>query len=164
MPFLKDFVATGVQAELHSVIPPLTPPAWTSLVTGRSPGQHGIFDFFRKESPDSHHIRFITSQDIGAETIWSVANRHDLQVTVLNFPVMFPPPRINGYSVSGWMPWRQLRLGCHPADLYDRLKALPGFNARELAMDMKMEEKAIEGCRPDVEQAGEQRGDNHSYG
>jgi predicted AlkP superfamily phosphohydrolase/phosphomutase len=47
------------------------------------------------------------------------------------------------------MPWRQLRLGCHPAGLYDRLKMLPGFNPRELAMDMTIEEKAIEGCRQD---------------
>ena len=30
------------------------------------------------------------------------------------------------------MPWRQLRLGCHPPGLFDRLKALPGFNPREL--------------------------------
>ena len=38
MPFLKEFAATGVRADLRSVIPALTPPAWTSLTTGRSPG------------------------------------------------------------------------------------------------------------------------------
>jgi len=42
--------------------------------------------------------------------------------------------------------WRQLRLGCHPDGLFDRLKALPSFNARELALDMTHEAKAIEGC------------------
>ena len=54
-----------------SVIPALTPPAWTSLMTGRAPGHHGIFDFFRKESRDSQHIRFATSRDVACETIWS---------------------------------------------------------------------------------------------
>ena len=49
------------------------------------------------------------------------------------------------------MPWRQLRLGCHPPGLFDRLKALPGFNPREL-LDMELEIKAIEGC-PDDEYA-----------
>jgi len=44
------------------------------------------------------------------------------------------------------MPWRQLRLGCHPPGLFDRLKALPSFEPRELALDMKLEAKAIEGC------------------
>lgn len=148
MPFLKQFIASGVRAELRSVIPPLTPPAWTSLMTGRSPGHHGVFDFFLKESPDSHHIRFATSHDVRCETIWSIVSRHGMKVTSLNFPLMFPPPRINGNVVpGGWMPWRQLRLGCYPPDLYDRLKVLPGFNARELAMDMAHEEKAVEGCQ-----------------
>ena len=47
MPFLRDFIAQGVRAPLRSVIPALTPPAWTSLVTGKRPGQHGVFDFVR---------------------------------------------------------------------------------------------------------------------
>lgn len=147
MPFLKEFVESGSRAELRSVIPPLTPPAWTSLMTGRSPGHHGVFDFFRPTAPGDRNIQITTSKDIHCETIWSIASKHGLKVTSLNFPLMFPPPEINGYVVAGgWMPWRQLRLGCYPPDLYDRLKALPGFNARELAMDPALEEKSIEGC------------------
>jgi len=147
MPFLKEFVASGARAELLSVIPPLTPPAWTSLVTGRSPGQHGIFDFFQKEG-ENHYIRLTTSNDVHCETIWSNISRHGVRGTSLNFPLMLPPPAIDGNVVSGgWMTWRQLRLGCHPDGLYDRLKALPGFNPRELAMDSSHEVKAIEGCQ-----------------
>ena len=145
MPFLKEFMASGVRAELLSVIPPLTPPAWTSLVTGRSPGHHGVFDFFQKEE-GSRHIRLTTSQDMRCENIWSIVSRHGAKATTLNFPLMTPPPAINGNVLGGWMTWRQMRLGCYPDDLYDRLKALPGFNARELGMDMAHEEKAIEGC------------------
>lgn len=148
MPFLRDFVASGVRANLRTIIPPLTPPAWTSLMTGRSPGHHGIFDFFQPESADNPYLRFASSSDVAVETLWSLASRHDLKVTALNFPLMFPPKPVNGFVVpGGWMPWKQLRLACYPSDLYDRLKALPGFNARELAMDMAVEEKAIEGCR-----------------
>jgi predicted AlkP superfamily phosphohydrolase/phosphomutase len=147
MPFLKEFVASGVSGELRSVIPALTPPAWTSLTTGRSPGHHGIFDFFCKEAPDSHDIRLATARDVHAETIWSLADRHGLRTTALNFPLMFPPPRVNGVVVPGWMPWRQMRLGCHPPEVYDRLKKLPGFNAQELAMDLNPEAKALQGCR-----------------
>ena len=149
MPFLKEFAASGVSADLRSVIPALTPPAWTSLTTGRSPGHHGIFDFFCKESADSHHIRIATSRDVQAETIWSLADRHGLRTTALNFPLMFPPPAINGFVVPGWMPWRQMRLGVHPAGLFDRIKQIPGFNAQELAMDLNPEAKALQGCRED---------------
>jgi predicted AlkP superfamily phosphohydrolase/phosphomutase len=153
-PFLRDFVADGVRAPLHSVVPALTPPAWTSLMTGKRPGRHGVFDFFQKELPDSRYFRFAVSQDIRTPTIWSLASEESRRVTALNFPLMFPPPDVNGCVVpGGWMPWRQLRLGCHPPGLFDRLKSLPSFNARELAMDMALEEKALEGCA-DEEYAG----------
>src|SRR3712207_7881762 len=62
---------------------------------------------------------------------------------------MFPAPAVDGCVVpGGMMPWRQLRLGCHPPGLFDRLKALPGFNPREM-LDMELEVKAIEGCPED---------------
>ena len=150
MPFLRDFVADGVRAPLQSVVPALTPPAWTSLMTGKRPGRHGVFDFFQKEAPDSRYFRFAVSQDMRTPTIWSLASEEGRRVTALNFPLMFPPPAVNGCVVpGGWMPWRQLRLGCHPPGLFDRLKTLPSFNARELAMDMTLEEKALEGCADD---------------
>ena len=41
MPFLGELLRTGARAELLSTVPPLTPPAWTSLATGRSPGHDG---------------------------------------------------------------------------------------------------------------------------
>ncbi len=145
MPFLRSFLAEGTRAPLRTIIPPLTPPAWTSLMTGRSPGQHGVFDFFRMDSVEDRHIRFFNSNDVGVDTIWTLASSQGLRVTTVNFPAMFPPPHINGYVVPGWVPWRQLRLACWPETLLDRLKALPGFNQRELAMDIKLEEKATEG-------------------
>ncbi len=147
MPFLRHFAQRGVRAKLRSVIPALTPPAWTSLMTGKRPGQHGVFDFFQRDSVDSDFVRLADSRDIGSATIWSLASDHGKRVIALNFPVTFPAPAVDGCIVpGGWMPWRQLRLGCHPPGLFDRLRALPSFSPRELALDMALEEKAIEGC------------------
>ncbi len=146
MPRLGALLARGTRAPLRTIIPPLTPPAWTSLMTGRTPGHHGVFDFFRMESPQDRHIRFFTSHDLKSPTIFGLASQAGLRVTALNFPSMFPPPRLNGYVVPGWVPWRQLRLACWPESLMDSLRALPGFNQRELAMDIKLEEKTTEGC------------------
>jgi predicted AlkP superfamily phosphohydrolase/phosphomutase len=145
MPFLKDFSASGTRGELLSVIPPLTPPGWTSLVTGRTPGNHGIMDFFRFESPDSRYIRLQDSRDVKCETLWSIVGRQGLRATVLNFPMMTPPRPIMGNVVPGWAPWRFLRRLCFPRELFDKIKTVPGFNVRELAMDLQLEGRAIEG-------------------
>lgn len=149
MPFLGTLLKGGARASLRSVMPPLTPPAWTSLMTGKHPGQHGVFDFFQKEEPDSVYFRFASSQDVKSATIWTLAGDGGRRVISLNYPLMFPAPPVDGSVVpGGMMPWRQLRLGCHPPGLFDRLKALPSFNPREM-LDMELEVKAIEGCPED---------------
>lgn len=145
MPFLKSFLAGGARANLRTIVPALTPPAWTSLMTGRTPGHHGVFDFFRFEGEHSKHIRFFTSSDILTETIWGLVSKRGMKVSAMNFPSMYPAPQINGYVVPGWVPWRQMRLACWPKDLFDRLKAIPDVTLRELGMDIKLEEKSTEG-------------------
>ncbi len=149
MPFVGDLLKRGSRAPLRSIMPPLTPPAWTSLVTGKRPGQHGVFDFFQKEEPGSVYFAFASSQNVRSETIWTLASEQGRRIASLNFPLMFPAPPVNGAVVpGGMMPWRQLRLGCHPPGLFDRLKTLPAFNPREM-LDMELEVKAIDGCPED---------------
>ena len=146
MPFLKEFVAHGVRGVLHSTSHPLTPIAWTTLMTGRLPGNHGVFDFVRVDRHgDQPGYVLGTSADVRVETIWSIASRHGCRVTTLNFPCMFPAPSINGFVVPGFVPWTYLSRAVHPRDLYPRLKALPAFNARELALDWDVERKALQG-------------------
>ncbi len=152
MPFLKHLTVTGARAELRSVIPPVTPPSWASIMTGRSPGNHGVVDFFTFETPESRYVRFTNSSHVRCETIWSIVSRHGLTATTLNFPVMAPPRPISGCVVPGWVVWRYLRRYCYPEALYDRLKGLPGFNARELAMDLDLEQKALDGCTQDEQE------------
>ena len=146
MPFLGALRERGTSAVLRSIMPPLTPPAWTSLVTGKHPGQHGVFDFFQKEEPGSIHFTFANSQHVRSATVWSLVSEQQRRVISLNFPLMFPAPPVNGAVVpGGMMPWRQLRLGCHPPGLFQRLKQLDAFEPKEM-LDMELEVKAIDGC------------------
>ena len=52
MPFLSELYRSGARATLRSTPNPLTPPAWVSLMTGSSPGNHGVYDFIRAEELD----------------------------------------------------------------------------------------------------------------
>ena len=62
LPNLARLAGRGGYAPLRSVLPPLSPAAWTSAVTGLNPGRHGIWDFghiapgtYRVESTDARH-------------------------------------------------------------------------------------------------------------
>ena len=74
MPALAGVCDRGTRAVLRSIMPPLTPPAWTSMVTGKHPGQHGIFDFFQKDEPGSVYFSFASSQEVRSATIWTLAS------------------------------------------------------------------------------------------
>ncbi|HDH08246.1 MAG TPA: nucleotide pyrophosphatase [Nitrospirae bacterium] len=146
MPFLSRIYAEGTRSKLRSTPNPLTPPAWVALMTGRSPGNHGIYDFFRAEERGNDvFFTLYDSRDSKAETIWSIASRQGKRVAALNFPFTAPPPaNLNGFMVPGFIPWRHLRRNTLPSDFYDRLKALPGFNPKELAWDFKQEQLSLD--------------------
>jgi predicted AlkP superfamily phosphohydrolase/phosphomutase len=144
MPFLGKVFAGGVRSKLRSTPNPLTPPAWVSLMTGRNPGHHGVYDFVRaEERGDQVFMTLYDARDCRVETIWSIASRQGKRVAALNFPFTAPPPQdLNGFIVPGFVPWRHLRRNTYPADLYDRLKAIPNFKANELAWDFDQEQQA----------------------
>ena len=149
MPFLKECMEEGVRGTLASTVPPLTPPAWTSMMTGRTPGSHGIFDFFKFESRNARYLTLNSSRDIKCETIWSIISRYGLKAASLNFVMMAPARPISGYIVPGWVPWRLMKRAIYPPDFYQTLKGIPEFNLKELATDVKVDEIAVEGCNDD---------------
>jgi predicted AlkP superfamily phosphohydrolase/phosphomutase len=116
-------------------------------MTGVSPGRHGVFDFVKTDRREDRYTYVLgTSGDVSSETVWSIAGRHGCRVICLNFPSMFPPhPKFPGFVIPGWVPWRYLAGAVRPETLYSRIKALPGFKARELALDWDLERKALQG-------------------
>jgi predicted AlkP superfamily phosphohydrolase/phosphomutase len=147
MPFMRKIVEGGSRAKLRSTPNPLTPPAWTSLQTGRGPGHHGVFDFIRAEDKGGEvYWTLYDSRDIDCELLWQVASRQGKSVAVLNFPLTAPPPdNINGSVVPGFIPAKHMRRNTHPRELFERLKTdVPGFNPKELAWDFESEKQALE--------------------
>ncbi len=150
MPNLKRFIARGVRATLNSTLNPLTPPAWTSMVTGCTPGRHGIFDFIQPvESDGSLYFKLTDSRDVQCETVCAMLSRQGLTAASLNFPVTFPPRPFKGCLIPGFVTGRHMRRAVHPPEFFDELKSLPGFNLKEVSWDLDMEKKAIQDVPPE---------------
>ncbi len=146
MPFLRELAGQGARAELLSTPNPLTPPAWISMITGRSPGSHGVFDFiWAEQRKTNHYFTLYNFRDIRCETIWSIVSRQQGRAGSLNFPMMSPPPAISGYVVPGLVSWKHMRRNVCPRELYAELQTLPDFNVKDLAWDFDLEKKAERG-------------------
>lgn len=98
LPTLRDLMQRGVSGDLASTLPPLTATAWPSFMTGKHPGKHGVFDFFR---PTTGELVFADSTQIDGR--WWAENLSDAGLTVglLNVPLTHPPRPINGYVIPG---------------------------------------------------------------
>jgi predicted AlkP superfamily phosphohydrolase/phosphomutase len=150
MPFLGRLLTHGAHTNLLSTVHCLTPPAWTSMITGRTPGHHGIFDFvYGRQTPDGFYFTLNMSYDIRCPTLWSLLSRRGLRVACLNFPVAYPPEPVNGVCIPGFVHWRHLRQSVYPPAFYDTLRNSPGFDPKLLSMDMNQELQSIQHLRPE---------------
>lgn len=150
MPNLAALIAGGARGILKSTIHPLTPPAWTTLMTGVSPGTHGIFDFIKVDRSGAvPSYTLATSEDVKVPTLWDIASARGKRVTTLNFPVMFPARPIDGVVIPGYVPWSYLGRAIHPRSMAKRLKELGVFKASEMSTDWQHERKAVQGLGDD---------------
>jgi predicted AlkP superfamily phosphohydrolase/phosphomutase len=150
MPNLQQFCREGVRATMMSTVPPLTPPAWSTLVTGRTPGNHGVLGFLQYADAESNSVQIVSFKQLTAETIWSIANRQGARAGSLNFVAHHPAPKIDGWVIPGWVSWRWMRTLSHPSGVIDRLKqGVSGFDVKTLAIDFEEEHKAIAGAALD---------------
>jgi predicted AlkP superfamily phosphohydrolase/phosphomutase len=101
MPNLAELLKNGVSAELESVIPPVTAPAWVSFMTGKHPGKHGIFEFSQFE-PQTYSWRLNNAQHIRSKTLWDLLSEKGKRSVVLHLPYNYPPSPVNGVIVAGW--------------------------------------------------------------
>ena len=82
LPTLGRLIDGGVCGKLRSVPNMHSAAAWTSMVTGRNPGKHGIFAF-TGFTPDLRQT-FYVGGDRSGDTIWEMLSRHGKKVGIVN--------------------------------------------------------------------------------
>lgn len=101
MPNLRALVASGCAGPLASTKPPITPAAWTTFMTGKGPGRHGIIDFLRYD-PAADRLSFNNHIEIREKTIWEILSEKGVRVGSINVPMTYPPREVNGFMISGF--------------------------------------------------------------
>jgi predicted AlkP superfamily phosphohydrolase/phosphomutase len=100
LPAFEKIMINGGYGRLRSVVPPLSPPAWTSFATGKNPGKNGIIGF-TKIIPHSYRLKLVNGQDNSSRTIWELSSLAGKKVIVMNVPMTYPPAPVNGVLISG---------------------------------------------------------------
>ncbi len=120
LPNLARLMEQGVHGELTSTTPPVSSPAWTSFMTGKNPGKHGVFGFF-EPVPNSYSVRHTNGGSRRAKTIWKILSESGKRVGVINVPMTYPPEEVAGYLIAGLDTPDERSQFIHPAALQQEL-------------------------------------------
>lgn len=82
-------------------IPAQTPVAWTTFMTGKNPGKHGIFSFAMRK-PGTYEREIIQPQTNKAKTLWNILSKEGKKVGVINVP-MSDVDGIRGFIIPGFV-------------------------------------------------------------
>jgi predicted AlkP superfamily phosphohydrolase/phosphomutase len=122
MPNLAGLMARGAFARLRSTHPPITVPAWTAMVSGRDPGELGLYGF-RKRLEGSYQLALASSADVHVERVWDVLAQQGLRSSVIAVPPSSPPFPVLGELVSCFLTPSSEDAHCFPAPLAGELRA-----------------------------------------
>jgi predicted AlkP superfamily phosphohydrolase/phosphomutase len=124
LPHFARLAARGSFSALATTIPPQSPVAWSSFITGLDPGGHGIFDFVHRDpktmapylsttrtKPPSHFLSIGRWQFPLAggrvellrrgTPFWETLEHEGIETTIVRMPANFPPSASATRELSG---------------------------------------------------------------
>jgi predicted AlkP superfamily phosphohydrolase/phosphomutase len=128
LPNMQRIIQEGVWGELRSTVPPVTAPAWVSLMTGKNPGRHGVYNF-RNLDLESYggmgpKAYIASSASFRGQSIFELVSAHGGRVASINMPATYPPFPVNGVLISGLPLLPDMRKAyTWPSELGDRIGA-----------------------------------------
>ena len=117
LPMLHRLMTTGAYGRLESTHPPITVPAWASMMSSRDPGELGIYGFRNRKDYSYDGYTIANATALHHERAWDVLARAGKQVILVGVPQTYPVKPINGYVVSDFLTPSTKSQYTHPADL-----------------------------------------------
>jgi len=128
LPTFARLMEEGSWGTLRTVVPPVTPTAWSSFLTGANPGQHGLYDFVGRR-PGTYETWLANASYRSGSSLWENLSQAGHRVTVFNVPLTYPVEPVNGLFVSGLMTPATATDATWPAELLDDIRReVPAFN------------------------------------
>ncbi len=124
LPNLDRLRRSGDFRRMATTVPPQSPVAWSTFITGMDPGGHGVFDFVHRDPKTMQPLSSMSeivppthTLDIGpyrlplwgggvkrflrGKAFWQLLDDADVPVTLLRMPNNFPPLESRSQTLSG---------------------------------------------------------------
>jgi predicted AlkP superfamily phosphohydrolase/phosphomutase len=183
LPNMQRLAEQGVFTMMRSTIPPQSPVAWGSFISGADPGVFGIFDFLHR-NPENYTPMFSQSETLPSHMLvnlgqyqiplkpvkvvlkregrafWDYMEDRDIEATIFKVPTNYPPSASSQRTLSGMgTPDIQGTYGIYSlytSDENESQSDIPAANIYYAYIDEKnIMEGQIEGPKNDLLKDGE---------
>ena len=113
---LAAIIKEGVFRQMTSSIPEISSIAWSSIITGKNPGEHGIYGFIDLH-PGTYRMFFPNFSTLKVPPFWATDNGTSV---IINVPSTYPAQELNGVLIAGFVALN-LEKAVYPAELVPHL-------------------------------------------
>jgi predicted AlkP superfamily phosphohydrolase/phosphomutase len=100
LPTLAGLIARGAHGPLRSTHPPITVPAWTSMMSSHDPGELGCYGFRNRKDHSYDGYAFANAAQVKVPRLWDWLGQAGMRTIVLGVPQTYPPSPLRGEMVS----------------------------------------------------------------
>jgi predicted AlkP superfamily phosphohydrolase/phosphomutase len=103
LPNLTRLMERGCWGKLESCHPPITVPAWASMMSSKDPGTLGIYGFRNRKDHSYDGMFTANAAAIHEKRVWDILSRQGKKVVVIGVPQTYPVKPVNGWLVAGFL-------------------------------------------------------------
>ena len=133
MPTLTGLRERALWGPLTSTAPPITVPAWSCMLSGRTPGELGVYGFRNRTGHGYDALGIATSKAIRVPRLWDLLGQTGRESVVVGMPGTYPPSAVRGCMVSCFLAPSTDATFTHPPELRDEVQRVTGGYVLDVA-------------------------------
>ena len=131
LPNLTRLRDRGVWGKLRSCDPPITVPAWMSMMSSKDPGTLGYYGFRNRADRSYEKMTTATSLAVHEPLLWDFLGAAGKRVILIGVPQTYPPRPVNGLMVTDFLTPSIASNYTYPPELKDEIARLPEVHPYE---------------------------------
>lgn len=125
-PNIQALFQRSMHGRLESITPPITVPAWACSMTGKTPGQLGIYGFRNRKDSTYDGLSIATSLAVKEPAVWDLLGEAGKQSLLIGVPPAYPIKPVEGWRVSCFLTPPSADTYTHPQDLKGEVEDVVG--------------------------------------
>ena len=143
LPNLSRLRDQGAWGKLKSCEPPITVPAWMSMMSSKDPGTLGYYGFRNRADHSYEKMTTATSLAVREPLLWDHLGHAGKQVILLGVPQTYPPRAVNGLMITDFLTPSIESQYTYPPELKSEIAAMPDVHPYEFdVMDFRTPDKS----------------------